>query len=93
VVILAPELLGDTIRETTQSLVAHERKASPQALLYAEKAGGFSCRTCTYATPVNQTHGKCVIMTGTISLDTGCCAAWQADRKQLHLYHEPDTAA
>jgi hypothetical protein len=90
VVILAPELLGETIRATAQSLVTHERKVSPAALLYAEKAGGFSCRTCCYATAVNQTHGKCLILTGTIALDTGCCAAWEADKAQLHLYHAPD---
>lgn len=90
--ILAPEMLGETIRETAESLLAHDRKASPGALLYARKVGGFQCRTCKYAIAQNATHGRCAIMTSTISLDEGCCVAWTADPKQLHLYQEEETS-
>ena len=88
--IIAPEMLGDTIRETVESLLQHDRKASPHAMLYAEKAGGFSCRTCQYAVPQNATHGRCAVVSVTVSLDNGCCSAWSADKRQLHLYQEPE---
>lgn len=88
--IVAPEMLGSMVRETVEGLVQHERKASRHALLYAVKPGGFSCRTCKYSTPANATHGKCMILTGTINLDEGCCMAWDADPKLLHLYEEPE---
>ena len=50
--ILAHETLGDTIRDTVESLLAHDQKASPDAFLYAEKRGGFECRTCCVAVPI-----------------------------------------
>ena len=86
---LPPELLGEAIRAVEQDLLTHERKVSPQAALYAEKQSGFQCRTCVYAVSVNATHGKCAVMSGTIHLNDGCCAMWQADPEQLHLYREP----
>jgi hypothetical protein len=88
--ILAPETLGDTIRETVESLLAHGSKASPGAFLYAEKRGGFECRTCCYAVPQNATHGRCAVVSVTISLDNGCCVAWAANKALLHLYQEKD---
>lgn len=88
--ILAPETLGTTIRETVESVLEYERKASPNAFLYAEKLGGFQCRTCRYAVPQNATHGRCAVVIGTIHLEQGCCVAWTADPKQLHLYQEKD---
>jgi len=86
---LLPRTLGETIKATAESLANSGEQVPPQVLLYAEKQGGFSCRTCLYAGPQNATHGRCVIMQGTISLDTGCCAAWQANPAQLHLYKAP----
>ena len=86
---IAPEEVGSVIRETAADLKETGKQVSPQALLYAEKAQGFSCRTCRYATPQNATHGKCDIMTGTIHLDEGCCAAWDASAAHLYLYKEP----
>lgn len=44
--ILAPETLGETIRETAQSLAEHGQKMTPQSALYAEKSSGFECRSC-----------------------------------------------
>ena len=84
-----PRTLGMSIRQTARSLAESGEQAEQHALLYAEKQGGFSCGTCLYATPVNQTHGRCKIMEGIIHLEQGCCAAWDADPKQLHLYREP----
>ncbi len=78
--ILAPELLADTIRETTQSLLSHDRKMSPHAALYAEKSGGFQCRTCCYSVTVNETHGRCAVVSTTISLYSGCCSLWDANK-------------
>ncbi len=89
--IIAPELLSETIKDTVQSLLEHDRKMTPHAALYAEKHGGFQCRTCRNAVPVNATHGRCAVVSVTIHLDNGCCAAWTADPAQLHLYQEKDT--
>lgn len=86
---LAPEALGATIREVVEELLAHERKLSQGAALYCEKTGGFACRTCRYAVAQNATHGRCAIMVGTIHLDEGCCALWDASVEKLHLYREP----
>lgn len=88
--IIAPEMLGDTIRETVDSLLQHDRKMTPQAALYAEKAGGFQCRTCAQSVPMNATHGRCAVVSVTVNLDNGCCAVWTADKRQLHLYQEPE---
>jgi hypothetical protein len=89
VLTFAPEALGETIREVTAELLAHDRKITQGAALYVEKRGGFQCGTCRYAVPVNATHGRCAIVTGTIHLTDGCCAAWMPDETQLHLYREP----
>ena len=89
--ILAPETLGDTIRDTVESLLAHGSKASPGAFLYAEKRGGFECRTCCYAVPQNATHGRCAVVSTTINLDDGCCIGWTPDPRQLHLYQEKES--
>ena len=86
---LAPEALGETIREVADALLAHDRKVSPSAVLYAEKRGGFACRTCRYAVAQNATHGRCAVVAVTVHLDDGCCALWDADPVQLHLYREP----
>jgi hypothetical protein len=86
---LAPEQLGDLIRQTAETLKQDGQQVSPKAALYAEKPHGFSCRTCRYSRPQNATHGKCEIMEGTIHLNDGCCAFWDADAKQLYLYREP----
>lgn len=88
--ILAPEMLADTIKETVESLLQHDRKMTPQAALYAEKAGGFQCRTCAHSVPMNASHGRCAVVSVTVSLDTGCCAAWTPDKTMLHLYQEPE---
>ncbi len=87
-VYILPATLGATIRATARELALSDEKASPEAVLYAEKAGGFSCRTCVYVHAVNATHGRCDIMVGMVSLDEGCCAAWDPDPGQLHLYRE-----
>lgn len=68
--------LGTMVRTAVAALVAHEHQSSPLALLYAEKRDGFQCGTCRYVTPVNGTHGRCQIMTGTVHLTEGCCVAW-----------------
>ena len=86
---LAPEALGETIREIADDLLTHERKMSQAAALYCEKINGFQCRTCRYAVAQNATHGRCAIMAGTIHLDEGCCALWDASVEKLHLYREP----
>lgn len=83
-----PTTLGATIHATAQALLQSPDKAEPSTLLYAEKDGGFQCRTCTYAIATNATHGRCKIMQGSIHLDDGCCAAWEPDTMQLHLYRE-----
>jgi hypothetical protein len=88
-VYVLPVTLGETVRATAQGLKTGDERAAPQALLYAEKRGGFSCRTCRYVHAQNATHGKCAIMAGTVHLDEGCCCAWDADTAQLHLYREP----
>jgi hypothetical protein len=87
-VYVLPETLGATIKATARELAVRDEKAAPETLLYAEKAGGFSCRTCKYATAVNVTHGRCAIMQGSINLDEGCCAAWDASWEKLHLYRD-----
>jgi hypothetical protein len=85
---ILPHTLGASIVATAQALAHAGDQALPETLLYAEKAGGFQCGTCCWATPVNGTHGKCAIMVGTVHLKNGCCAAWQPDTEQLHLYRE-----
>ena len=85
---IAPEQLGDIIREATDCLVAKSEQVAPHAFLYAEKTGGFQCRSCCWAIATNSTHGKCKIMQGTIDLDCGCCIAWKADLSQLQLHKE-----
>ena len=86
---VAPEALGETIREISAALLAQERKMTQGAALYREKRGGFQCGTCRMAVPVNATHGRCAIVVGTIHLADGCCAAWAPDEAQLHLYRQP----
>lgn len=81
--------LGAELRRKAEQLATSRTKASPGDLLYCEKRGGFQCRTCKYAVAVNATHGTCRIMDGTVHLDEGCCALWDADPVQLHLYREP----
>ncbi len=88
--IIAPETLADTIKETVASLLEHDRKMTPQAALYAEKAGGFQCRTCAHSVPMNATHGRCAVVSVTVSLDNGCCAVWAPNKTMLHLYQEKD---
>ena len=85
---ILPDTLGATITATARELAQSEHKSTPANILYAEKVGGFSCRTCTYVHAVNATHGRCDIMIGMVSLDEGCCACWVADAKQLHLYKD-----
>lgn len=85
---IRPAELGETITTIATLLVDTGAKTSPASLLYAEKRGGFQCRTCTYALATNATHGRCAIMDGGIHLDEGCCAAWSADRAQLQLWRE-----
>lgn len=86
-----PRNIGATIRDTTRVLVESQQQIAPQKALYAEKADGFQCRTCRYSTPTNATHGHCQVMLGTIHLDHGCCALWDADTAKLHLYREPQS--
>ena len=83
-----PETLGATVKALARDLARDGEQLPQPALLYAEKAGGFQCRTCAWATAVNATHGRCQIMEGTVHLDEGCCLAWEADRAKLHLYRE-----
>jgi len=87
-VYILPETLGATIKATARELAQSAQKSSPANILYAEKVGGFSCRTCSYVHAVNATHGKCDIMIGVVSLDDGCCAAWDASKEKLHLYRD-----
>lgn len=87
-VYVLPETVGATVQATAQALKKQGGQASQEALLYMEKAGGFQCRFCEYAHAQNATHGRCDIMQGTISLDEGCCCAWEPDTAQLHLYRE-----
>jgi hypothetical protein len=84
------EMLGNAIRETIENLFEQDRKATPGAMLYAEKQGGFQCRTCCYSVPVNATHGRCAVVSATIHLDEGCCVGWAPDPRQLHLYQEKE---
>jgi hypothetical protein len=88
---IQPAMLGATVKAIAKSLHKSGQQLEPPSLLYAEKRGGFSCRTCEYAKPTNATHGRCDIMIGTINLDEGCCLAWAADPVQLHLYREPQS--
>ena len=88
-VYVLPATLGATVRATAEALKEGKAQARPETMLYVEKRGGFSCRTCLYSTPVNATHGECSILEGTIHLDEGCCVAWDADPDLLHLYREP----
>lgn len=85
-----PEMIGSAINEAVESLVTHDRKASRQAFLYAEKSNAFQCRSCQYAVPVNATHGRCVVVSGSINLDEGCCVGWSPNTRQLHLYRTPE---
>ncbi len=87
-VYVLPITLGATIKATARELALGSEKATPEALLYAEKADGFQCRSCEHATALNATHGRCAIMQGSISLDEGCCAAWGASKEKLHLYRD-----
>ena len=86
---IAPEQIGELVRQTAETLRQEGKQVAPQSLLYAEKAHGFSCRTCRYAVPQNATHGRCEIMSSSIHLDDGCCLAWDASAKHLYLYKEP----
>ena len=86
---VAPNDLGHLIHEVVEELVQSGTQMTKQAALYCEKRRGFQCSTCTYATPVNATHGKCAILQGTIHLEEGCCVAWAPNRDLLHLYREP----
>lgn len=85
-----PEMIGSAITEAVESLVHHERKVSRQAFLYAEKGQAFQCRSCQYAIPQNATHGRCVLVTGRIHLDEGCCVGWTPNVRLLHLYRTPE---
>lgn len=91
-VILTPDLLGEQLRGFTQQLMADHQTLTPQAALYAEKPGGFQCRTCCHAVPVNASHGRCILVCTTVSLDNGCCALWDANKALLHLYQEKDAS-
>lgn len=84
-----PMQLGDVIREVERDLRESGDQIAPSAALYAEKRGSFQCGTCCYVTPVNATHGKCQLLTGSVHLDEGVCVMWSPDRTQLHLYREP----
>ncbi len=84
------EMLGAVVQESLQALQRTHEQVQPQALLYAEKRGGFQCRTCCYATARNGTHGHCAVVQGTIHLDDGCCIGWIPDPVQLHLYRAPE---
>lgn len=81
--------LGDTIRATAIHAADAGQPLTPDAALYCEKPGGFQCGTCLYVTRANATHGKCGIVEGTVHLVEGCCAMWDADPEQLHLYRTP----
>lgn len=83
-----PKTLGATVIATAEALRANHEQCEPSNLLYMEKRGGFSCGTCAYAKPTNATHGRCVIMHGSIHLTDGCCLAWSPDPNQLHLYKD-----
>ena len=84
-----PDTLGATVRATAAALEAQTRQTTMPAVLYAEKRGGFQCRTCRYARPTNAARGRCLIVAGAIHLDDGVCCCWDADPAQLHLYREP----
>ena len=81
--------LGGLIRQVAAQAVEETQPLSPAAALYCEKREGFQCGTCCYVTPVNATHGRCAVVAGTVHLAEGCCALWDADTAQLHLYRSP----
>lgn len=81
--------LGETIRATALACADFGTPLSPENALYCEKPGGFQCGTCLYVTRANATHGKCRVVAGTVHLTEGCCAMWDADPEQLHLYRIP----
>ena len=85
--IVASEL-GNIIRATAETLLSIGHRIEPQQALYCEKLGGFQCRSCQNATPVNTTHGRCSIVQGTIDLNEGCCAMWAPNRSMLQLWRE-----
>lgn len=80
--------IGASIRATASTIASSGDRVPQTIFLYAEKRGGFSCRTCRYAIAQNATHGRCAILDGVIHLDNGCCAGWDADKDQLMLYKE-----
>ncbi len=80
--------IGSCIREIAHEALEDDEPLSKESSLYLEKPEGFQCGTCKYATATNATHGQCAIVKGSIHLLEGCCALWDADPKQLHLYRE-----
>ena len=80
--------LSVCIRDIADAAFTDDDPLTKSAALYLEKPEGFQCGTCKYATATNATHGKCAIVSGAIHLREGCCAMWDADPKQLHMYRE-----
>ena len=77
--------LGQLIRQHVAALLNAGEVDQPGRVLYAEYPGGFNCRTCRYATPSNATHGRCRVLPNTVSLDNGCCAAWDYAERLLQV--------
>jgi len=77
--------IAEAIKTVVQELVLTKTQVSPTSLVYEEKAGGFQCGTCRFARRGDRPDGKglCVIKTGEIDVNDGCCAAWMADERQL----------
>lgn len=79
---------GALVRWVVQGLVESGETTSRTALLYAEKPGGFQCRSCRYAQARNATHARCTLLDGSVHLDNGCCVGWEADLTQLQTHRE-----
>lgn len=74
----------EAIEAAVQELVQTGTQLNPEGLLYEEKPGGFQCATCRFALRSEEDgKGTCVLHTGAIDLNQGCCSAWTADTRQL----------
>jgi hypothetical protein len=80
---------AEALTNLVQELVLTHSQMPPNALLYAEKPGGFQCATCRYAHRIEvDGQGTCQVMTGPIDLVAGCCVLWDADPNQLQAVEE-----
>jgi hypothetical protein len=80
---------AEALTNLVQELRMTHSQMPPNALLYAEKAGGFQCGSCRHAIRGDvDGKGTCQVMTGPIDLHEGRCVLWAADPNQLQAVEE-----